>query len=303
MEKVIYIDILTVTNIIVNYLLLYATVKITGRKASRWRTIAAAFVGGVYSWTILLPEPAEVISLAGKVLVCVLMTVIALGVRGRKLAELLKDSGVFLGISFLFAGFCFGIWSTVRPEKMLFRNGAVYFDIDAATLVLSALAAYIFAQVLFKIFRKRTVAQQEYKLRIRYRERVGEFLGFVDTGNFLTGTAGRVPVIAASLKSVEKILPKELCDAVKDPYGSVQNLEFLREYYEVKYIPYSTASGAGALFAVELDEVVIIEGEDEYDAGQVLLGISGEGSMPDKLILSPQMIKIPIKAKGGEVKC
>lgn len=300
---VIYIDILTVTNVIVNYLLLYATVKITGRKVSRWRTIAAALLGGVYSWTILLPESAEIISVVGKIVVCILMTVVTVGMKGKKITELLKDSGVFLGISFLFAGFCFGIWSAVRPGKMLFRNGAVYFDIDAATLVLSALAAYVFSQILFKIFRKRTVEQQEYKLRIRYREKVGEFLGFVDSGNFLTGTADKIPVVVAPLKTVESILPVEIVNVVKDPYGSVQSLEFLREYYGVRYIPYSTASGAGTVFAVEPDEVIIIDGEKEYDAGEILLGISGEKRMPDKLILSPQMIKIQIKVKGGEVKC
>ncbi len=54
----IYIDVLVCLNFIVNYFLLLATGKFLSRPCKRWRMLLGAFLGGLYSLYILLPEIA-----------------------------------------------------------------------------------------------------------------------------------------------------------------------------------------------------------------------------------------------------
>ena len=52
----IYIDILVCLNVIVNYFLLLASGKFLSRPYKRWRILLGAFLGGLYSLYILLPQ-------------------------------------------------------------------------------------------------------------------------------------------------------------------------------------------------------------------------------------------------------
>ena len=56
MEQVIYIDILIVTNIIINFFLILLTSKIMYLKINYTRLILGEILGAIYSLYILLPE-------------------------------------------------------------------------------------------------------------------------------------------------------------------------------------------------------------------------------------------------------
>ena len=51
--NVIYIDVLFVVNFFITFFLVLVTAKFAKRKEKLWRTVAASFLGGMYSLVIL----------------------------------------------------------------------------------------------------------------------------------------------------------------------------------------------------------------------------------------------------------
>ena len=309
-EKIvcIYIDILIIVNVSVNYLLLLGSSFLTGATISRVRLLIASVLGGLGSLVIFLPSYGEFFGAAVKFFGCIVISAAAFFKRGMGKRELLKYTAAFIGISFLFAGVMFGIWGAFKPTKMYFENGSVYFDIDAATLVITSLAAYAVSRIISKISKIGRLAAGKYFVEIEYNDKKGRYEGFADTGNFLCSGIEDEPVITASLESVREIINDELFTAAKyiSEYGvsedkcSAYDLELIRERYKMRIIPYCTAGGCGIMPAIKPDNVVIVEGKKRFSAGGVWLGLVSEGINGRKIILNPNIVKAEIRENKKE---
>ena len=119
----IYIDILVCLNVIVNYFLLLASGKFLSRPYKRWRILLGAFLGGLYSLYILLPQLAQWFTILVELAMAATITLTAFGRKG-----ILKTCSCFFAMSFLFAGSMFLLWKTAAPKNLIINNGVVYFS-------------------------------------------------------------------------------------------------------------------------------------------------------------------------------
>lgn len=92
----IYIDILVCLNVIVNYFLLLASGKFLSRPYKRWRILLGAFLGGLYSLYILLPQLAQWFTILVELAMAATITLTAFGRKG-----ILKTCSCFFAMSFL----------------------------------------------------------------------------------------------------------------------------------------------------------------------------------------------------------
>ena len=114
----IYIDILVCLNVIVNYFLLLASGKFLSRPYKRWRILLGAFLGGLYSLYILLPQLAQWFTILVELAMAATITLTAFGRKG-----ILKTCSCFFAMSFLFAGSMFLLWKTAAPKNLIINNG------------------------------------------------------------------------------------------------------------------------------------------------------------------------------------
>ncbi len=163
-KTVIYIDVLVLLNLFVNYLLLLSVNRILRRKRKEFRLFLSALLGGLCSLTILLPRLSPLLLLSEKLLLSFLMVGIAFGFRPPR--RLIYQWILFFGISFLYGGITFALWYFVSPGGMIYQNGVAYYPISALALALFTIAAYLIFWLLENLWQKRVPQKQQATLRI-----------------------------------------------------------------------------------------------------------------------------------------
>ncbi len=290
---VIYIDVLLVINLAINFFLLLAAARLCGRSPKRSRILLGAAIGAIYSLVILLPDIPWPIQTALRVGVCLLMM---FAVEGRvKFVCLLRDSLVFFTVSFIFAGFMLAVRMFIAPAAMIYSNGVVYLRVSALTLIIATIAAYLLTELFFRIFRRRTVSEKLMRsasVTVVYRGLEIETPGFVDTGNLLRDPLSGAPVIIAGAPAAQKLFPQEVCVALTSPIKNAGTLG-AGTVSGFRLIPYSTVSGKGLVPVFRPDRITVSDGTDSYLVEDAFIGfpsVDGELLRDDAVIINPEIL-------------
>ena len=258
----VYIDVLIVLNIYVNYFLLRTTAKLTHSPLGIIRCIAASFYGSLFSLLILAPELPLAVTLAVKSAAAVTIVIAAFVVHGMRM--LLKNTAAFFLSNFVFAGMIYAVYLWLRPEFMHFSN--TYFYIDFSLLLLVITTAVLYGAVcLIKRFTDISPPENTHVL-IRSGSSIIRITGLADTGNALIDCFSGKPVV--------------ICG--KNDIGEVKT--------RIRLIPCSTVSDNGVMPVFRPDEVIIVDDQTgERKCVDVMIGI-GESS--GKAIFNPKILKM-----------
>lgn len=261
--QTIYIDVLIVLNIYVNYFLLRTTAKITGSPLKTARCIFASFYGSLFSLLILAPELPFAVTLVIKLIAAVTVVIAAFGIHGK--TRIIKNTVSFFSANFIFAGAIYAVYSWLKPQFIHFSNSYFYIDFSLLLLVISTAVLY-FIVCLFRRFSDITPESADcYKIIVRYREKIFTSDGLADTGNALTDFFSGKPVI---------ICGKSEFDDCKINF---------------RLIPYSTISESSLIPVFNPDETIIVNtltGEKKpVDA------VIGLGENDGKAIFNPKILK------------
>ena len=254
MNHVIYVDILIIVNLFVNYFLILVTSKFLSLKMKKSRFLLGEILGSMYSLFIFLPPMNLFISLLAKLLMS--LSIICVVFRLRSLKSVIKTLLCFYAVNFIFLGVMFGLWCIFRPNGMIMNNGMIYFNISPIVLIVSTLVTYILLEIYGRVFTKKITTKTQCSVEIHFDGKCKTINAIVDTGNYLREPFSNFPVIVAKKSSVIDICPQEI---LKGP------LEYIK--YEDSYIknfrivPFKTVSGEGLLPSFEPDYVVINNGE------------------------------------------
>ena len=208
MSDVIYIDVLAAINIFVTWLLLACSVFFSAVQAKRWRLLLASLLGGAGSLLILLPSAPWWLLAAEKLLLSALIVWVGFGFG--KWRRFLRCVAAFFGANFAFAGLMLALWLTVRPGGMLYRNGAVYFDVSLPVFLLFACVCYAAVRGLIALLRRRHPGANLCQATIQMPGRSITLPAFYDSGNKLTDGFTGAPVAVAEYAALESFLPGEL---------------------------------------------------------------------------------------------
>lgn len=270
--ETIYVDVLIVLNIYVNYFLIRITAGITHSPLKTGRCIAASFYGSLFSLMILLPDMANGIVIIIKTAAAVSIVAAAFGAKNRQ--RLIINTIAFFAANFVLAGAVYGVYSLMKPEFIHFNNS--YFYIDFSLLILIVTTALLYAAVrLFRIWLDRT-PDGSYRVFIRQGKKVIAVNGLADTGNGLVDFFSGSPVIICAAEYFTQLTGNEL-DLKLLPHG-------------FRLLPCSAVSGSGLIPVFRPDEVMIsnsVSGEKKpVDA------LIGFGECCGKAIFNPKLLKI-----------
>ncbi len=279
---IIYADILFVLNLAVDYLLLFAAARIAGAKFARLRALLGAAIGAVYSFIIFFPLSKTVLVFTR---FCTVLIMVLVTFGKRKIAEFLRLSVIFYISSFIFSGFMMLINSFLKTQNFFAKNGIVYFEFSPMEIVISAAAAFAVTEVLRRLFRHGEV-EGKFIVKIYYGENTAVLKGFTDTGNSLTEPFSGTPVAVAQPKALIKILPEAMLEAMLKKDLSTE--------YAFRLVPCNTVSGSVLMPAFKPDLVLINNEKGEFEAEELLIGLS-EFVPENTLIIGKNVI---LKEKG-----
>ena len=153
MKQVIYVDVLIIVNLFVNYFLLLTTSKFLNLKLKLSRFILGEILGSIYSLYIFIPEPNLFVSVLVKLFMSI--TMVAAAFEFNKIKQFLKIIVCFYAVNFAFSGTMFTLWCFLKPNGMIINNDIVYFNISPLTLIISTVVYYIIIEIINRVIEKK----------------------------------------------------------------------------------------------------------------------------------------------------
>ena len=275
--SIVYVDILIVINLTVDYLLLFGTARLAGVRFERMKGFFAAIIGAAYS-LMIFADVSKTLFIVTKIVVSAAMVFTVFG--KRKAGEFLRLLAVFYICGFLFSGFMMLINSVTQTEAIFVKGGIVYFEFSATETVISAVLAFVITEILRRIFR-RGEPEGAFFAKVFYEGKSVVLKGFTDTGNNLSEPISGTPAAITSPESVGNILPEKMLRTMERKEMSTENRFYL--------IPCKTVSGTVLVPAFRPEKLVLINSEGEFEAENVVIALS-ENVPENMLIIGKNLI-------------
>lgn len=280
----IYLDVLLITNIYVNYFLLKGTARITHTALSFKRCIFASVLGTVTALTILLPEQTFLINLFLKILGA--LFIVKLAFSKLTIKRFIKLTAIFFGMSFVFAGVMLIVCEVIKIPVIIVNNYSVYFNISILALAISTIIAYIAVCIIANILDKKLNVNHSYKVNIQLFDKKYILNGICDTGNSLIDTFSGKPVIICNSKEIASLADIDF----NSEYNSEQYIELFRKFKGLRLLPYSTIGNQGIIPAFLADSITITDERNQIKPVDAYIGLSLNGKIEYQAIFNPRLL-------------
>lgn len=234
---VIYIDVLVMLNLWVDFLLLSATARLRRMTVKGRRLLLGAACGAVGSCLLFLPPLSVWVALCIRVVGTVLLTRIAFPFTGWR--RFFGDLLTFAVLCAVFAGGATMLWYFVSPAGFWVINGVVYYDAPAALLIVFTALSYG-AVCLFDLLTRRKIPRGgKYTLVLRHRGKEVVCSCLYDTGCTLKEPFSGKPAAVIDALAVDGLLPADWQTAG----AAVQE--------KIRFVPFKSLNGEGLLPAFQ----------------------------------------------------
>lgn len=279
---VVYVDVLLVVNLFVNYALLLCASMIMKKHTQRMRIILGATIGALYGLVIFFPELPSVVEFALRLFATALIVFSTFGYRN--LRSFLRSFFTFFAVSLAFGGIMLVLWVTVTPVGMVYNNGAVYFDIDLSVLAVSTVVSFALVSMIAHFTARRAPKDSIALVKIGYKGKTINLTALIDTGNSLCENFSGFPVVLGEFESLEKIIP----DVVRE----FLNGEDVSASSELRLVVHKTVSGTGILPVFRPDYIEIKSVSHTFKTNEVYVAVTKNNLARGEyeMILNPALL-------------
>lgn len=242
--QTIYVDVLIVLNIYVNYFLLRTTAKLTRVSLCFRRCAAAAVFGSLFSLIILIPDMNLLLSWSLRLAAGAAIVIAAFGIKSFYRFAL--NTIIFFAVNFIFGGVIYAVCEWLDADFVHFNNSYIYIDFSLLILVITTALLYLGVCMIRFIYDRLPENSGCYMVTIRCRDKIITMNGLADTGNLLVDFFSGKPVVVCSRENLSGIDGIDClnCDVSRLPKG-------------FRLIPCSTVSESGMMAVFSPDEVII----------------------------------------------
>ncbi len=234
MSVTIYIDILFLLNLIINYIIISSTAFISNKKSNVARFLFAAAFGAVYSTIIFFPTLKILSVVVFKIIVSFIIVLISFNWKGLK--SQIRLFITYYIINFIYGGGMYSFYRfTSLGSKMNFSNGEYYINLPLWAIIVLAVLFYFLIKI-FSIILNGTKQQsfiQEIEITVGKNKTATSAL--IDTGNELYDPVSQKPIVL-----IEKNILKKIMDI------DMPEVELIRKY-NMRIVPFFDASGGSSI--------------------------------------------------------
>ena len=270
----VFVEYVIIDNVVIDYLLLKATLIIANVRYKRKRLFLAALLGALIALVYPLLESVPLIMTAVKVLSGILLTLIATKYKSTR--EYYVVTLLFFLFTFLAGGAITGVFYLFNiPQSTELMIGIMILPVYAVVRIV--------VDVLKYLYRHKNVACKTYTIELTCREKTVTARGFFDTGNALYDDNSPVIVCGKSL----------FYDILGDNLLSVK----------LRKISVSTVSGKTENYAFKLDslKIYILDKPNIYNNVTLLVSAESLGDGYD-VILHPDLMEENVDENNAKAK-
>ncbi len=273
----IYIDIVIIENLIMNYVILCATGIVSKNKIRHLRLIMASLLGAIYSVVAYMKILEIYSNIVLKILLSVIIVYIAYNPQTVK--KLWKTLVMFYLVSFVFGGVAFSLIYIIKPQDIIMKNGLFLGTYPLKTIILGAIVAFTIIIIAVKIIRKKfTTKDMICDIEIMLNNKKINTKALIDTGNMLKEPITNTPVVVVEKILLYKCIPKEILNNINQIIGG--DLEKIPQQIQSQYIsklkliPFSSLGKQnGMLLGIKVQQIKIIKESEEITKENIIVGI------------------------------
>ena len=232
----IYIDVIIVENLIMNYIILYATGTISKIKISYLRIFCSSLIGAIYAVT----EYKFKLNIYSNIIVKTILSVIIIYVafNPQNIKSICKQLIIFYVTTFTFGGIATYLIYVLKPQNIIIKNGMYVGTYVLKVIFIGAIIGTIILFIAFKqVKNKITKKDMICKIKIKINGKEKTLDAMVDTGNMLKEPITGTPVAVVERTSLYDLLPKEILNNTESILGGdLKNIpeDIKREYSKTK---------------------------------------------------------------------
>lgn len=273
----IYIDVVFIENLIMNYIILYGTAIISKVTPKQIRLIIASTVGAIYAIIAYMSILKIYSTFILKIILSIIIIYIAFNPQNIK--TMLKQLILFYLASFVFGGAAFFLIYVVKPQDIILRNGVFVGTYPLKIAILGAIVGFSIIVLAFKIVRNKLSKKSLFcNVKIKLNNNEIDTTALIDTGNLLKDPISNMPVIVVERTLLYDVLPRQILNNLENILGGeLENFseEIKNEYIsKLKVIPFSSLGKQnGMLLGIKADEINIESEEESITKDNVIVGI------------------------------
>lgn len=298
----IYLDILLLENIVINYIILVVTAKLAKCRVPSLRLLLGAVIGASYVILILLPDMKIFITTIAKIFLSFLIIAAAFG--HRKFSSYLKTLFTFYITTFIFGGAAFA-FLYFYSDAGLIKNGVFFaaprfLETKWTQLFFAIAFAGIATRVIWELLRQKYVKEKMLvHLMISFDKKVIVLYALVDSGNALHDPLTNMPVVVVEFDALKTILPEEIRKIFEevgedDLNGISLAISKSSWFTRFRMIPYTSLGRENGMLIGFRPDFIEIENENEKkDVSDVVVGIYNKSLSRNekyRALLGPELI-------------
>jgi len=265
----VYADVSFLINFSMDFMILWATAKLSGTPVKYRRFTGVAILGGIYGVAYLVPELSFWYSLPIKIIFSFLMIIVALSPRGWQ--EFKKNLINFYAVSFCMAGGTIAVSCLGGKDNqgLSFYYWCLLGGIGCALFLGKQAGKYLSQKIL--------PALLKYRVELHFGKKTCTGEGFLDTGNSLRDPLTQSPVVVAEYDLVKECFPDD-CKAAMENYDDenevLQALSNSSWANRLRLIPYtSIGQKNGLMVGFRCDAMVVDPGKINLLYRNMVVGI------------------------------
>ena len=200
---IIYLDIILIENILMNYIILFGTGFIQKIKIKNSRIIISSIIGAIYSiiaYLKIIPEYSNIIM---KVILSIIM--IEVGFYPKNVKKMLKTLLLFYLVSFVMGGCALAMLYLISPSKITFRNGVLVGTYPMKITLIAGFIGFLIIQYSFKLNKSKLRKQDLVcDITIKICGKLIKTKAFIDSGNNLKDPITKSPVVIIEKELINK---------------------------------------------------------------------------------------------------
>ncbi len=272
----IYVDIIIVENLIMNYIILYATGLISKNKIYYIRIFIASLIGAIYSIIEYISKLNIYSNGIIKILLSIIIVFIAFNPQNVK--KMCKQIVLFYLTTFTFGGVATYLIYVLKPQNIIIKNGMYVGTYVLKVIFIGAILGTVILFVAFKLSKNKITKKDmtcKVKIKLNGKEKIINTM--VDTGNLLKEPITGNPVIVVEKTVLYDLMPKEILNNTETILGG--DFEKIPEKIKNEYIPKlkiipfaSLGKQNGMLVGIKPESLEIID-EQITEKKEAIIGI------------------------------
>lgn len=271
----VYLDIVLIENLCMNYIILFATGFIMKLKMKHLRLILSSLLGSIYAILAYMQVLEIYSTMIMKIILSICMVYIAFVPKNIRAA--LKELLIFYLVSFVFGGCALALLYFLKPEDIFMINGMYIGSYPLKVVLLGGIVGFVIMYIGFKVVKGRMNKKKlVYQVEIEIDGKKVELKAMLDTGNMLKDPITGTPVIIIEKQKLYQIIPENILENTERIIGGDwekcnENLEYRARF---RIIPFSSIGKQnGMLLGFKADKIKIITDIEELVKTDVIVCI------------------------------